>query len=131
MFIHFTSETDADAIVRSGVLWADKYHGQVYACEVGKTAFCEEVAISKNRGRLTSGHDRTHAVVFGARLPDERSRFEEEVIWELPELPLDDAFVVPAAEAIELLQTAYVRPRKVRDTWGDWYPFYGDAVAVR
>lgn len=100
MYAHFTSKQDAEAIVASGVLFPCSYIRGVYAVEVGVSIAVPGVQQS-TLGRTSV---RDWAVVFTADATPEVSPFGEEVVFDtdMP-LPLNDAFIVPAAEVMATL----------------------------
>jgi len=128
MYIHFTSKEDAEAIVASMTLWpcswlmsilvdargkcvldedgcmqADPNRSPAYAVSIANNLYCPLV----QRTRLGRPANRDYAVLFTTSVPPSNA-FEEETIWEIPHagLPLTEAMVITAEEAVSLLRHA-------------------------
>lgn len=97
-YVHFTSPEDAQKIVEAGFLWQSSIiQGAIYAVAQGGV-FSPGV----QRTNLGRTKDRSVAVVFETKdLPD--VAFPEEVIWHMDRLPIYNAEIVPAEEAVKLL----------------------------
>lgn len=109
MFVHFTTEADAAAIVASGVLFLSRvFSNTVFAAAVGGA----NVPGVQHKCRTEDGdflsfedspECRSAAVLFTTDA-DPWAVFPEEVLWKRDTpLPLSDATVISAAEAEALL----------------------------
>ena len=128
MYIHFTSQQDAEAIVASMTLWPCSWLKSVLVDEQGKCILDEDgcmqadpnrspayaVSVEHNvyyppvqRTKLGRPTNRDYAVLFTTSVPPSNT-FEEETIWEVPHagLPLTGAMVITAEEAVSLLRHA-------------------------
>lgn len=96
VYIHFTSLTDAQAIVDSGELRSGNWDSAYAIVEGG--AFVPTVQHTE----LGVAANREHAVVFTTSdNPD--CVFPEETVWKSGRVKLTEALVVTAVEAVELL----------------------------
>lgn len=96
-YVHFTSLEHAKEIQNSQRLKASTILVGVFAVAVGGS-HVPGVQLTK----LGRPQSRDYAVVFSAKeLPD--VAFPEEVIWHLPYINIHDVEIVPASEAVKLL----------------------------
>lgn len=97
-YIHFTDETDAKAIMDSGVLLpSSMIEGAIFAVAVGAPHMpgVQQTKMGRPKNRKV-------AILFSSNfLPD--VAYPEEVMWHMDRLPIKDAKVIPAEEAITML----------------------------
>lgn len=96
LYVHFTSNHDAQLIVESGELRSGNW-GSAYAVIEGG-AFVPGVQFTRE-GKADS---RDYAVVFTAAEPPDLV-FPEECVWKSGRAAITNATVVTASEAVELL----------------------------
>lgn len=111
MYIHFTDLKGAEAIVASKTLKSCSYIMNVYAVSIEYGYYIPGVQ------RPWSGRpaNRDYAVLFTTNYPVD-ILYLEEAIWKRSELPLIEAVIVPADEAIKLLPTL-VFLKKIIHQW--------------
>jgi len=101
MYIHFTDKISAEAIVDSSTLLRSSFVDGVFAVAAGGSS-----VPGVQKTKLGRALNRDFAVVFNAVAPC--IAFPEEVIWKKNELSIKNAFVVPAQEAVDLLDGSKV-----------------------
>ena len=97
LYIHFTSQADAEAIITTRRLYASSIVSGVYACEEGGKR-----VDGVQRTKIGRTVDRNRAVIFRTGIrPD--IRYVEEVIWHAPAIELTEPRLVDASTAARLL----------------------------
>jgi hypothetical protein len=109
-YVHFTDPKGALGMVKEKKIWQSDYAGfAVYAVAVGGS-YSPGVQLSK-MGRAPKGRD--VAIVFTTdEFPD--ILYPEEVMWHKKEIKIKTAKIIPANQAIKLLDGSLVKDDELR-----------------